>query len=324
MSNVPHNSDIPNAPESTESAGGAGRVLIGAYELPPEFRGQEISLAQLWEIVWRHKWIIFIASFLFAVASVAYALMATEWYRANTLLAPAENQGAEMLSGQFGSLAGLAGISVPSNGNGEPLAVLKSREFAREFITELNLLPVFFADQYDASSGKWIDPDPSNHPDIRDAVKLFHEQILKVSTSDDNLVQVGIEWTDPFLAANWVTTFVERLNERERQRELSDAEANLSYLQAELVETNLATIQHSIGRLMESELQKVMMARGSKEFSFRVIDSAITPKERSRPRRALIAIAGTLFGGFLGFVTALIIGLRSHYRDRDSSQTHDR
>jgi uncharacterized protein involved in exopolysaccharide biosynthesis len=96
-----------------------------------------------------------------------------------------------------------------------------------------------------------------------------------------------------------------------RDQALEEASANLDYLQGELANTSLVTIQQSIGRLMESEFQKLMMARGRTEFSFRVIDPAVVPKERSRPRRALIAVLGTMLGGFLGFLVALILGLRS-------------
>ena len=50
---------------------------------------------------------------------------------------------------------------------------------------------------------------------------------------------------------------------------------------------------------LEAELQKVMLARGNKEFAFRVIDQAQVPKTRFKPNRKLIVVLATFLGGFL-------------------------
>jgi hypothetical protein len=77
--------------------------------------------------------------------------MAREWYRAEVLLAPADEKDSASLGGQLGGLAALAGVRVGSGGeSAEAIAVLRSREFAREFIEDFDLLTVFFADEWDA------------------------------------------------------------------------------------------------------------------------------------------------------------------------------
>ena len=65
-------------------------------------------------------------------------------------------------------------------------------------------------------------------------------------------------------------------------------------------------MQQSIGRLLESELQKLMLARGKREFSFHVIDPATPTKWRERPKRAFISIAAAAFGGLLGVLIILV------------------
>jgi uncharacterized protein involved in exopolysaccharide biosynthesis len=103
-----------------------------------------------------------------------------------------------------------------------------------------------------------------------------------------------------------------RLNERMRAQALKEAETNVAFLQTELGRTSVVTLQQSIGRLLESELQKLMLARGNEEFAFRVIDAASPPKERVRPKRALIAVMGTVLGGLLAvFGVFLLHALRS-------------
>ena len=111
---------------------------------------------------------------------------------------------------------------------------------------------------------------------------------------------LAVEWTDPDVAAEWASVLVRRLNDRLRERALLEAETNVSYLQSEMGSTNLVTLQESIGRLLETELQKLMLAKGNEEFAFKILDPAVSPKQRVRPKRALTVIVGTLLGGLLG------------------------
>jgi uncharacterized protein involved in exopolysaccharide biosynthesis len=87
-----------------------------------------------------------------------------------------------------------------------------------------------------------------------------------------------------------------------RERTLKEAEANVVYLQTEMATTNVVTLQQAVGRLVESELQKLMLARGTQEFAFRIIDPAQPPDRRFRPKRVLIVMVGTVVGGLLSLI----------------------
>ena len=266
-----------------------------------------ISVREIWQTLLRGKGIIVATAVLFAIGSAAYALLAEEIYRAEVLLAPAEEQSAPALAGQLGGLAALAGVATGDTSSVEPLAVLQSRRFAREFIEQLNLMPVFYEDAWDAEKERWLAGDPADAPDIRDGVRYFHKKVLNVDEErSTGLVTVAVEWTDPDVAATWASIIVSRLNDRLRESALREAEANVSYLQSEMTNTTLFSLQESIGRLLESELQKLMLAKGNEEFAFKIVDPAVAPKERIRPQRALIAIAGTLLGGLLGVLMVLV------------------
>lgn len=268
--------------------------------MPPE---EEVRLVELWNIVWAGKWHIIGITFVFAVASVFYALTAKEWYRAEVLLAPAERTDVSSLPGQLGGLAALAGVTVGGGDSVEAIATLLSRDFAGNFITDQNLIPVLFADDWDADNQRWISDDPEAVPDIRDAIRTFHEDVLRVDEDrGSGLVTVAVEWTDPDQAAAWASLLVERLNAELRARTLREAQANVAYLQEEMQKTNLLTLQQAVGRLVESELQKLMLARGTQEFAFRIIDPAQPPDRRIRPKRSLIVVAATFFGGVLSLI----------------------
>lgn len=297
------------SPAVWASLGGAERIV---YVIPDRAilasTDDEISLRELWRILWRGKWIIIAVTALFATGSVAYALLATEWYRAEVLLAPVEQRSTPTLGGQLGGLVALAGVSVGGGDSAESLAVLRSKDFARAFIEEFQLMPVLFADDWDPELNSWRAGDDDDAPDIRDGVRYFRESILKAQESlDTGLVTMSVEWTDPVIAAKWAETLVRRLNDRLRERALQEAETNVAYLQSEVAQTSLVTLQQSIGRLLEGELQKLMLARGNAEFAFRVVDAPEVPKERVRPKRTMIAIAGTMLGGILGIVWVFIL-----------------
>ena len=265
---------------------------------PPVAYDDEIDLWQLWDTIWSGRWLIIAITSLFAVGGVTYALVAQEWYRAEVVLAPADNKGG--MSGALSHLSGLASLAGVSVGGGEgsqPLAVLKSKDFAREFITDMNLMQILL-----------MNPEPGKEgPDIRDAVRVF-ESIRTVSDDKKTgLVTLSVRWKDPDTAALWANELARRVNARLRAEALQEAERNVAYLQKEMAATSVVSLQQSMGRVLEGEMQKLMLARGNEQFAFKVIDRATPPKLRDAPNRALIATAATLAGGLFG-VLAVFLG----------------
>lgn len=265
----------------------------------------EIDLWELWDTVWSGRWLIIAITSVFTLGGITYALLAQEWYKADVVMAPADAK--QSMSGalaQFGGLASLAGISLPGGGEQAPVAVLKSKEFARAFITDLNLMPVFLEGAKD--SGKPLD--------IRDAVRVFDTSVRTITEDKKSgLVTLSIRWKDPDTAAEWANTLVQRLNDRLRQQALTESERNVAYLQKEMASTSVVSLQQSMGRVLEGEMQKLMLARGNEEFAFKVIDRATPPKLRESPKRSLIAIVSMLAGGFLG---VLFVFLRKAIQNR--------
>ena len=270
----------------------------------------DITLSRIWSVVWRDKWLIVALTGLSGLLAIAYALLATEWYRADVLLVPAQQDAMSGFGEQLGGLAALAGMAAaPSDvSKSEAIAVLQSRAFAREFIADNRLVLAFNGGSPVAGMS---DAEPA---DMREAVRFFHENVLRVSEDrDTGHVSLSVEWTDPALASSWANALVARINERMRQRALKEAEANVEYLQAELETNKLAPIQQSIGRLLETELQKLMLARGREDYSFRIVDPATPPDRRARPKRTLIVVSATFLGGVLAL---LVVFARNAFSKR--------
>jgi uncharacterized protein involved in exopolysaccharide biosynthesis len=282
--------------------------LLAREDLGPA-RPEPISIVDVWNIIWRGRWIVVATTAIVAVLSVIYALTATEWYRVEMVLAPEAQNSNRALAGALGGLGALgelAGLGMNNKGSVEAIAVLESDDFTRDFVRDQNLLPILFAKKWDAAAGKWNSDDPKSWPDLEDGVELIDKGLRRIQEDrKTGLVKLTLDWTDRDLAAKWANLMVERLNERMRQRALTEADANVTYLRGVLQSEGTVALQQSIGRLLESELQKLMLARGKREFSFQIIDRAEPPKWRQRPKRTQIVLVATVFGGMLGVLIVL-------------------
>jgi uncharacterized protein involved in exopolysaccharide biosynthesis len=272
---------------------------------PPVAYDDEIDLWQLWETIWSGRWLIIAITSLFAVGGVTYALVAQEWWRAEVVLAPADKKSSMLGAlGQLGGLASLAGVNIGTSGDQTPLAVLRSNGFARDFIVDMGIMPALLDEVISGSKPL----------DIRDALKFFVEDVRTVSEDKKTgLVTLSVTWTDPETAAIWANELAKRLNDRVRNQALVESSRNVAYLQKEIASTSVVSLQQSMGRVLEGEMQKLMLARGNEEFAFKVIDKATPPKKRDSPKRVLVAIVATLAGGFLGI---LAVFLRQAWRNR--------
>ncbi|HEV7606557.1 MAG TPA: Wzz/FepE/Etk N-terminal domain-containing protein [Steroidobacteraceae bacterium] len=264
-------------------------------------------------MAWHRRWLVISSGLLCGVGMGIYAFTADPWYRAQVTLLPVENKSAQGLLSQLGplsGLAGLAGVSLDGGNRAEPLAVLRSGDFARDFIEKQQLITVLFADKWDAKQRKW-NTASVDAPDIRDAVKYFDEGVRHVGEDRKlGLVILTVEWKNGKLASEWANQIALDINAQLRARAIADAEKSIGYLRAELTSANEVVLQQSISRLIESQMQTLMVARGNEEYAFRVIDKAHPPKKRFKPIRSLLILGGGVIGGLLACVYVAIRGQR--------------
>jgi uncharacterized protein involved in exopolysaccharide biosynthesis len=263
------------------------------------------DLFDLLGTAWRGRWLIGALGLVFGALGAAYVAVAPKWYRAEVLLVQTKDRSPGGMLSQFGGLASLAGISINSGDDAEPLAVLKSRGFAQSFIEEKNLTNVILAHKWDAAEGRWKGPE-MRWPDVRDAVTYFDRKIRRVTLDrKTGLVTIAIEWKDPVVAADWANTLAVRLNEQMRERAIAESTENVGYLKAEIAANSLVALQQPMSNLLEMELQKAMLARSNRQFAFRVIDSAQPPKRSFKPKMVPVVALSTLLGAFLALVALL-------------------
>jgi uncharacterized protein involved in exopolysaccharide biosynthesis len=262
------------------------------------------------------KWWIIASVVVFTAGFIAAAMLLTPIYRASAVLIPA-NTDHDMDSGSAGGLGGggiggvasLVGINLGGGDHAteEALGVLKSRQFTDKFISDLNLIPVFYAKIWDAQAMKWK-VDEKHQPTPAKAYKLFDKRIRTiVPEKKTSLITLNIDWTDRVAAAAWANELVSRLNLEMRQREMARADSAVGYLEKEFETTNAVATREAIGRLIEAQVKQRMYAVVTPEFAFRIIDKAQPPDRDDRlfPNKFLMAIMGPFVGLIFGLVCVL-------------------
>jgi uncharacterized protein involved in exopolysaccharide biosynthesis len=277
---------------------------------PPE---QETSLLEIWDAIIRRKFTVILITLVTTGVALAAAFLMTPIYRAETLLAPVSDEqgaGLQTLAGQFGDRTLLASTNIGRSGNSteEAIATLKSRALTDAFVKQENLMPVLFTTKWDAEKHKWRVTD--DIPTHWDAFAKFDGDIRSVKLDErTGLVTLAIEWKDPVLAAKWANKLVKRANNRLQARAVQEADKSISYLKKQLAATNQVEIQQAIYRLIEAQTKKKMVANTREEYAFKIIDPAVKPERKHRPRRTTFVLAG-LFLGLMGSVILTVIVTR--------------
>ncbi|MCF6218685.1 MAG: Wzz/FepE/Etk N-terminal domain-containing protein [Gammaproteobacteria bacterium] len=254
----------------------------------------EIDLLEYWDLLWSNRWLIVLITTSFTTLAIVIALLTTPIYKAEVLLAPAgAEEGGGISLGGLGGLASLVGVSGSLGGGAEEgLAVLKSRLFLNDFFVKESLLPVLFAEQ-------WQESEPELRPTLWDAYALFTKQVLSTSTSKENgMIQLSISWKDPVIAASWANKLVVVLNEHMRRHAIEEATQSIDYLNQQISQTSVLEMQQMLYGLIEDETKKTMLANVRVEYAFKVIDPAVVPEKKIKPKRALIVILGMVLGLF--------------------------
>ncbi|WP_394134988.1 Wzz/FepE/Etk N-terminal domain-containing protein [Shewanella algae] len=295
-------------------------------------RDDEIDLRELFSVIWQGKWLIAGVTLVFAIASVAIALMLPNIYKSEALLAPAsEEQGAGGLAGlasQFGGLASMAGINLSSNNVTDKtqlaIEVLKSRQFIGEFIEKHQILPELMAvdkwnmvdntlsfdqDVYVQESKTWVrkvNLPFQSKPSLQEA----HKEFLKIFTvnkeKENGMVTISVEHQSPYVAKQWVDWLVADINLKMKERDVAEATRSTEFLNKQIELTNVADIRTILYKLVEEQAKTIMFAEVRDEYVFKTIDPAFVPEEKARPKRALICILGTILGGIFSVMIVLI------------------
>lgn len=279
----------------------------------------ELNLREIVTLAWDSKWLIITITAVFTVAIGGLAWMIAPRYSAAVVMSPVTSNGnSSQLGGlssigsQLGGLASLAGISLSNDAKkSESLAYLQSDALTQDYVKSHNLLPILYRKIWDPRTGSWTVTDPKKLPTLWKASDYFKKRIRSVTTdAKTGLVTLTITWKDPQLAAQWANDLVNMTNDYLKEQAIAESQRNIAYLNEQAAKTDVFGAKQAIYSLMQSEINREMMARGSDAYALKVIDPAQAPEEVSFPKRPLWVIGG-FFGGI--FASLLAVFARANW-----------
>ncbi len=294
----------------------------------------QVNLRELFQILWRRKIFIIFLTLSFSILAIFYSFSLPNIYESETLLAPADESSIFSSSGSqdLSGLAGLAGISIPSQETGsnskKAIEMIDSLSFFENKIMPNIFLPDLMAVKFwDLKENKIIYDDDIFIEDSNKWVRDFtfprklipsaqesHEVFLQnhFSLSEDNstsYVSLTIRHQSPFIAKQWTELIVEEINSFYRNKDKVQAEKAVVYLNNQLAKTSFSEIKQVTASLLQKEIQKLTLIEVNENYVFEYIYPPDAMEEKAEPSRILIV----LFLTFLGCVLSIIIVLSMQY-----------
>jgi len=291
----------------------------------------EISLLEILKVIWRGKklviWIVLACTFAIAFIS----LFLTNIYTARAVLKPNSQSQAQgrfsSLALQYGGIANLAGIAMPSQtSSSEIVNLLESNILSKEIIETHHLLPILFPDKWDAAKKTWKKPGfnpltllaklrpgqpgaarkEPGIPDVQDGIR----ELKKITTIDydskDDIITISADFPDPDIAARIVSYSIATLNDHMSSEAKRIAVVNKAYLEKQLQETTDSLVQQKIYNLIAEKIETIMMAEVKEGFAFKILDPPMAPDMKSKPKRAVMVVVTFVISLFLGICVVLV------------------
>jgi uncharacterized protein involved in exopolysaccharide biosynthesis len=274
----------------------------------------EIKLLDLLIVLAKHKKRIIGVTLAAALMAVGYALSLPNIYTATAKILPPQSQSsASAMLSQLGGLAGMAGSSLGiKNPNDLYIAMLKSRSLMEKVVKRVDLQKIY------------------KQETLNGAMSALEGSTV-ISSDKGGFITVEVSDKDPQLAANLANIFIEELNKLLQTYSLTDASQKRTFFDqqlrqakdrltdAELVldKTPNTSLQY-LDALRNLKYQEAVWEMLAKQFEMakldeakdfpliQVLDKAMPPEKKSKPKRSMVVMLATLVAFFLAVIWAFI------------------
>ena len=295
---------------------------------PSNFDDQ-IDLRNLFSVILDGKWLIISVTAFVATIGVLYSLLLPNIYESKAILVPVNpSSGIYSSIGGYGGLAGLAGIRIPGTsdeGNSakatkkiNTLSFFENNILANIHLPDLMAVKswkpktntlVYDENIYDISSNTWItdDTDSEKIPSAQKSFRAFKNKHLSFSEDrKTGFITLSIKHQSPIIAKQWAELIVNEVNGFYRQKDKSESEKAVSYLNKQISMTSFSEIKQVLAQLLQEETKKLTLIEANEYYVFDYIDPPAIMEKKSEPNRAFICIFFTILGGILSILLVLI------------------
>ena len=297
-----------------------------------KYEEDEIDLREIFSVLWKSRFEILLGLAFSLSIGFYLAVSLPDKYTSEALLAPRTDSSGSgslgKLAAQYSGLAGLAGVNMGAYGQdnvtAEAIEILKSRSFFGKYLYDVLLVDLMAAESWDSETeelsldanifnereGVWrgdVSGSSSGKPSVQSSHRVFINKALSVTENKaTGFVTLEVTHISPIVARDWTNLLIRSINEAMRERDVTEAENSISFLNEQRLKTDLVSLDGVFSELIEQQTKTMMLASASDEYVFRIIEPPIAADTKSEPRRLLICFVAVGLGFLISIIFVLL------------------
>lgn len=330
--------DPPKAGIERDCDSLVGDATSGSSSPPRAMVARDATLLDLVTVLLRHWRVVVIAPLTTSLAAAGASLLMPPTYAATVSFLP-EAGPANRLPAGLAGIAGQFGISFGGEGAQSPrfyADVLKSRSVLERALVSSYPVPPRAGTPDSARLLDLLEIEGHGAADsLSSGVQALRRRLTTQVDIQTGVVRLSVSVNDPALAAAIANRFIEYLNDFNTQTRQSQARERRKFVEqrAAAAEVELGRAEEELRtfydrnrtwqqspqlRFEEGRLRRQVDLRQEVYLTLRreyetariqevndapvitVIEQAVAPQQRSRPRRKVMVVLGFLFGGMVG------------------------
>lgn len=281
-------------------APGQNVQYVPVQMMPGYDTDDEIDLLELWNILWRGKWLVTGFSAVCTLAAViAVLFVLTPKYKAEAVLR--------------------------ATGSSQPIieGYLNSADFKKELVRKFDLLPIMYADKWDAKAESWKTTSPEEIPTARQAIASEDFPLASSVDKKSKLVTVTWEGRDPEQTASLLQNSLDLLSSYMTEEYVTDAQTQITILEQELgpLANQFDSVWDKFWQVDKVSIASTELLRAYTNLKdklsnlkaedalarkFDILSSPIPPYKPFKPKKALIVALTAVGSGFLGVLIVFV------------------
>lgn len=273
-----------------------------------QFDSNETDLLKyLLDFFQRYKKIFQNAAIVSILFSVLTLLITPNEYTSKAMLKMQDNLKEKMSNNPLGNVSstfafGLLGQS--ADRANFAVEKLKSIDLMTYTLEKYQLTDEVYASRGMSSDGKILYDnrfDPENNtwrrglPNISEVHRKFKKDFIVRLDPQTGFIEISYEHHSKYFAAEMISRMVQSLNDLTREEDSQTAKESISFLNAELIDAKNERYIDTLSRLIEEQLNKVMLTEVNQNYLIDYIDNPFIPMRKSSPSTITLIFLNLIF-----------------------------